>query len=73
VKPKKTMKVRHLGTKDINDCSVIVEVQILSTGKVYKYSTSRYFEGKFLSRYKGSYGGWASLNFLKENSEMLQG
>jgi hypothetical protein len=62
------MKILHLGTKDNNDCSVIVEVQILSTGKIYYYETSKFFEGKFLNRYKGSYGGWTSLNFIKENS-----
>ena len=69
---KRTMKIMHLGTTNNNDCNVIVEVQILSTGKGYRYETSKFFEEKFLKRYKGSYGGWSSLNYLKNNSKEVQ-
>ena len=69
MKKKRIQKIRHLGTTDNMDCNVIVEVLIKSTNKIYKYKTSKYFEEKFLRKYKGSFGGWSSLNYLKENSK----
>jgi len=64
------MKFIHLCTiKEYSDSDVIVEIMLTQTKKIYKYKTSSFIEGKFLSRARRDKNNWKSFNYLKNNSE----
>jgi len=73
MKSKRTMKIMSLGSENVNECIVSIGIQIISTGQKYYYKTSEYFNRQFLNRYRKSYGGWSSLNYLKKNSDLIEG
>jgi hypothetical protein len=67
----KTMRIQSLSSVDIDECHVEVEIQIISTKKIYCYRTLKRDSEIFSKKYRASFGGWSSLNYLKNNSKMV--